>query len=158
MPPIASLTTRYTPARTNIAALSKVSARTAYENSMTPSTNHGAERADGLFDDAADVERGGPEIAQDDGGGPPEGDERQENGGGDDDLDAAIALDSGIHECPSIIWLRLLHALSWSRPTHLGAPPHLQAYRRAEKAELLPDAVDDEALVGEVECRGHVGE
>ena len=41
--------------------------------------------ADGLFGDAAHVERGRAQIAQHDGGGPPERDEREEDGGRHDD-------------------------------------------------------------------------
>ena len=41
--------------------------------------------ADGLFGDAAGVERGRPHVAEDNGGGSPEGDEREQNGGGHHD-------------------------------------------------------------------------
>src|SRR3954451_20064080 len=38
------------------------------------------------------------------------------------------------------------------------AAPHLDADRRADETELLAQLVDQEALVGEVERRRHVGE
>ena len=82
--PMLSCTTTYTPPRTNMLQLSMYTLRTAKLNSMTPSTNQGADFADGLFRRAAGIKGGRGEIAQNDRGAAPETDEGKRYGRRDD--------------------------------------------------------------------------